>query len=82
MWLLCSCVLNKSIFSDASQNGIAQETIQNTIGGANKVMTEQEARQILGVTEETPWEEIMKVSLSFHLCLVIIYLLNERISLT
>lgn len=31
---------------------------------ASKVMTEQEARQILGVTEETPWEEIIKVSIS------------------
>ncbi|TKY46587.1 Mitochondrial import inner membrane translocase subunit tim16 [Spatholobus suberectus] len=32
----------------------------NTIRRAGKVMTEQEARQILGVTEEAPWEEIMK----------------------
>ncbi|KAH1151725.1 hypothetical protein GYH30_045292 [Glycine max] len=44
----------------ASKNGVAQETIQNTIRRASKVMTEQEARQILGVTEETPWEEIIK----------------------
>ena len=28
----------------------------------SKMMTESEARQILGVTEDTPWEEIVKVS--------------------
>lgn len=38
-------------------------------------MTEQEARQILGVTEETPWEEIVKVSLSsVFSCLPICYM--------
>lgn len=31
-------------------------------------MTQQEARQILGVTEETSWEEIVKVSISYNLC--------------
>ncbi|KAJ6343430.1 hypothetical protein OIU76_005212 [Salix suchowensis] len=45
---------------DASKSGVAQETIQNTIRRGSKVLTEQEARQILGVTEETSWEEIMK----------------------
>ena len=46
---------------DASKSGVAQETMQNTVRRASKVMTEQEARQILGVTEETPWEEVVKV---------------------
>lgn len=50
------------VVPDASKNGVAQETIQNTIRRAGKVMTEQEARQILGVTEETPWQDILKVS--------------------
>ncbi|KAL9323945.1 hypothetical protein ACSQ67_008802 [Phaseolus vulgaris] len=45
---------------DASKNGVAQETIQNTIHRASKAMTEQEAQQILGVSAETPWEEIIK----------------------
>ncbi|XP_020959017.1 uncharacterized protein LOC107644955 isoform X1 [Arachis ipaensis] len=45
---------------DASKNGVAQEAIQNTIRRASKAMSEQEARQILGVTEETPWEEIVR----------------------
>lgn len=57
-------VLNQNV-ADASKNGVAQETIQNTIRRGSKVMTEQEARQILGVTEEAPWEEIVKVSPSF-----------------
>ncbi|XP_054806707.1 mitochondrial import inner membrane translocase subunit PAM16 like 2-like [Prosopis cineraria] len=50
----------RQALANASKNGVAQETIQNTIRRANKVMTQQEARQILGVTEETPWEEIVK----------------------
>lgn len=62
------------IAPDASKNGVAQETIQNTIRNASKVMTEQEARQILGVTEEAPWEEIVKVSISSLLWLLPIFL--------
>ncbi|GMN63537.1 hypothetical protein TIFTF001_032613 [Ficus carica] len=46
--------------ADASKTGVAQETLQNTVRRAGKVMTEQEARQILGVTEETTWEEVLK----------------------
>ncbi|XP_027359173.1 mitochondrial import inner membrane translocase subunit PAM16 like 2-like isoform X2 [Abrus precatorius] len=50
----------RKALANASKNGVAQETIQNTIRRSGKVMTEQEARQILGVSEETPWEEIVK----------------------
>ncbi|XP_061353872.1 mitochondrial import inner membrane translocase subunit PAM16 like 2-like isoform X2 [Gastrolobium bilobum] len=50
----------KALIPYASKNGVAQETIQNTIRRAGKVMTEQEARQVLGVTEETPWKEIAR----------------------
>ncbi|RDY08805.1 Mitochondrial import inner membrane translocase subunit PAM16 like 2, partial [Mucuna pruriens] len=50
----------RQALANASKNGVAQETIQNTIRRASKGMTEQEARQILGVTEKTPWEEIVK----------------------
>ncbi|KAL2340794.1 hypothetical protein Fmac_008734 [Flemingia macrophylla] len=46
--------------ANALKNGAAQETIQNTIRRASTVMTEKEAQQILGVIEETPWEEIVK----------------------
>ncbi|WJX71123.1 hypothetical protein P8452_55151 [Trifolium repens] len=50
----------RQALTNASKNGVAQETIQNTIHKASKTITEQEARQILGVTEETPWEDIIK----------------------
>ncbi|XP_022157397.1 mitochondrial import inner membrane translocase subunit PAM16 like 2-like isoform X2 [Momordica charantia] len=50
----------RQALANASKSGVAQETVQNTFRRASKVMTEQEARQILSVTEETPWEEIVK----------------------
>ncbi|XP_023535168.1 mitochondrial import inner membrane translocase subunit PAM16 like 2-like [Cucurbita pepo subsp. pepo] len=50
----------RQALTNASKSGVAQETIQNTVRRASKVMTEQEARQILGVSPETPWEEIVK----------------------
>lgn len=40
-------------------------------------MTEQEARQILGVTEKSTWEEIAKVCVSYlasHVSIVCIFL--------
>lgn len=48
--------------ADASRNGVAQEAVQN-MKRASKTMTDVEARQILGVTENASWEEIMQVSL-------------------
>ncbi|XVF29303.1 hypothetical protein REPUB_Repub15cG0109300 [Reevesia pubescens] len=50
----------RQALSNAAKSGVAQETLQNVARRAGKVMTEQEARQILGVSEETAWEEIMK----------------------
>ncbi|KAI3420690.1 uncharacterized protein J3R85_012484 [Psidium guajava] len=50
----------RQALANASKTGVAQETLQNTVRRASKAMTEQEARQILGVTEETAWEEILK----------------------
>lgn len=49
--------------ADASKSGVAQETLQNAARRAGKVMTEQEARQILGISEETAWEEVLKASI-------------------
>lgn len=49
--------------ADASKNGVAQEAVQN-IKRASKTMTEGEARQILGVTENSSWEEIVQVRLN------------------
>jgi mitochondrial import inner membrane translocase subunit TIM16 len=49
-----------SIFVDANKTGAAQEAI-NGIKRAGKTMTEQEAWQILGISEQSTWEEITKV---------------------
>ncbi|RZC60362.1 hypothetical protein C5167_022120 [Papaver somniferum] len=45
---------------DASKSGVAQETLQNAVHKVTKTMTEAEARQILGVSEQTSWEEVLK----------------------
>ncbi|KAL8151869.1 hypothetical protein V2J09_021677 [Rumex salicifolius] len=50
----------RQALANASKNGVAQEAMQNTIRRASKAMTEQEARQILGITENSSWEEILK----------------------
>lgn len=49
------------VITDAAKTGVAQETIQNTIRRGSKTMVEQEARQVLGVTESSSWEEILQV---------------------
>ncbi|KVI00273.1 Mitochondrial import inner membrane translocase subunit Tim16, partial [Cynara cardunculus var. scolymus] len=38
----------RQALQNASKSGVAQETLQNAVRRGNKVMTEQEARQILG----------------------------------
>ncbi|KAF5452027.1 hypothetical protein F2P56_027067 [Juglans regia] len=50
----------RQALTNASKSGVAQETLQNTVRRASKAMTEQEARQILGVSEQTAWDEILK----------------------
>ncbi|KAJ4981723.1 hypothetical protein NE237_032560 [Protea cynaroides] len=50
----------RQALQNASKSGVAQETIQNTMRRASKTMTEQEARQILGVAENTAWEEVLQ----------------------
>ncbi|KAL0772434.1 hypothetical protein Bca101_037585 [Brassica carinata] len=52
--------LIKVCFADASKTGVAQEAMQNAVRKAGKAINEQEARQILGVTEQTSWEEILQ----------------------
>ncbi|XP_062231720.1 mitochondrial import inner membrane translocase subunit PAM16 like 2-like [Phragmites australis] len=44
---------------NANKTGAAQEAI-NGIRRVNKAMTEQEARQILGISEQSTWEEIVQ----------------------
>lgn len=48
------------IFADANKTGAAQEAISG-IKRASKAMTDQEARQILGISEQSTWEAIVKV---------------------
>ena len=61
--------------ADASKTGVAQETLNNTVRKASKAMTEQEARQILGVSDQTAWEEILKVRIPSFL-LFAFYIMN------
>ncbi|PWA92936.1 protein Transporter, Pam16 [Artemisia annua] len=52
------CIYCFGLMTDASKTGVAQETLQNAVRKGSKAMTEQEARQILGVSEHSSWEEI------------------------
>ncbi|XP_021286320.1 mitochondrial import inner membrane translocase subunit PAM16 like 2 isoform X2 [Herrania umbratica] len=61
-----SGILGRAVFqayrqalANASKSGVAQETVQN-IRRASKIMAEPEARQILGVTEHSSWDEILQ----------------------
>nr|GMD12927.1 mitochondrial import inner membrane translocase subunit tim16-like [Ipomoea batatas] len=49
----------RQALSNASKTGAAQEVAQN-IKRAGKAITETEARQVLGVAENSSWEEIMQ----------------------
>ncbi|CAA3025753.1 mitochondrial import inner membrane translocase subunit tim16-like [Olea europaea subsp. europaea] len=48
----------RQALANASKTGVAQEAVQN-IRRSSKI-TEAEARQILGVTENSSWEEILQ----------------------
>ncbi|GAB4847680.1 hypothetical protein Ancab_026742 [Ancistrocladus abbreviatus] len=50
----------RQALANASKTGVTQETVQNTVLRASRAITEQEARQILGITENSTWEEILK----------------------
>uniref|UniRef100_A0A5B7A3C0 Putative Transporter, Pam16 n=1 Tax=Davidia involucrata TaxID=16924 RepID=A0A5B7A3C0_DAVIN len=49
----------RQALANASRNGVAQEAVQN-IRRASKIMAEPEARQILGVSEHSSWEDILQ----------------------
>lgn len=57
--LISLFIFNKS-FADANKTGVTKETIQN-ISRMRKTMTEEEARQILGISEQSSWDEILQV---------------------
>ncbi|XP_022734301.1 mitochondrial import inner membrane translocase subunit PAM16 like 2-like isoform X3 [Durio zibethinus] len=50
----------RQALANAARSGITQETLQNAARSVRKVMTEQEARQILSVSKESTWEDIIK----------------------
>ncbi|CAM8920031.1 unnamed protein product [Rhodiola kirilowii] len=49
----------RQALANASKSGVAQESVQNVMRGS-KTMVEQEARQILGVSEKASWEEVLQ----------------------
>ncbi|CAM8956550.1 unnamed protein product [Rhodiola kirilowii] len=49
----------RQALANASKSGVAQESVQNVMRGS-KTMVEQEARQILGVSEKVSWEEVLQ----------------------
>ncbi|CAN1796733.1 Mitochondrial import inner membrane translocase subunit PAM16 like 2 [Linum perenne] len=49
----------RQALQNASKNGITHETVQN-MKRVSKMMSESEARQILGVSENASWEEVLK----------------------
>ncbi|KFK35163.1 hypothetical protein AALP_AA5G247300 [Arabis alpina] len=50
----------RQALANASKTGAAQEAMQNAVRKGAKAINEAEARQILGVTEKTSWEEILQ----------------------
>ncbi|CAL1375431.1 unnamed protein product [Linum trigynum] len=49
----------RQALQNASKNGVAREAVEN-MKKVGKAMSESEARQILGVSENASWEEIIK----------------------
>ncbi|CAL5444342.1 unnamed protein product [Camellia sinensis] len=49
----------RQALANASRNGVTAEAVQN-VRRVSKIMAEPEARQILGVTEHSSWEEILQ----------------------
>ncbi|EFJ32044.1 hypothetical protein SELMODRAFT_402411 [Selaginella moellendorffii] len=50
----------KQAIVNANKSGVAHETVQNLAHKTSKSMTLHEARMILGVAENTPWEEVLQ----------------------
>ena len=71
--LLLVLIILICVNADAAKTGAAQEAMQNTVRRASRAITEQEARQILGVTENAAWEEILKVNAGFPSFLLLVW---------
>ncbi|KAL1203828.1 Mitochondrial import inner membrane translocase subunit PAM16 like 1 [Cardamine amara subsp. amara] len=51
----------RQALANASKSGVAYEAMQNVKRGSNMMLiSEPEARQILGVTEKTSWDEVLQ----------------------
>ncbi|KAI3919291.1 hypothetical protein MKW98_030427 [Papaver atlanticum] len=48
----------RQALTNPNKSGVAQETMQNVVNRV-KGLAEPEARQILGVTEKSSWEEVL-----------------------
>ncbi|KAG0484533.1 hypothetical protein HPP92_008435 [Vanilla planifolia] len=49
----------RKALENANKSGVAHETLQN-IRRTSRTMTEQEARQILGLGDSASWEEVIQ----------------------
>ncbi|OAY72792.1 Mitochondrial import inner membrane translocase subunit Tim16, partial [Ananas comosus] len=49
----------RKALENANKTGVAHEAMNNIRRGS-RAMTEQEARQILGVSEQSTWEEVLQ----------------------
>ena len=62
---------------DANKTGVAQETVKNVFRSSG-AMTEQEARQVLGITEHSSWDEIMQVDdLILHYFMLYLFIIDH-----
>ncbi|KAF6160096.1 hypothetical protein GIB67_018876 [Kingdonia uniflora] len=50
----------RQAIANAAASGVAQETVQNVVHRTSKAMAEHEAMNVLGVTKNSSWEEILK----------------------
>ncbi|CAH2043937.1 unnamed protein product [Thlaspi arvense] len=50
----------RQALTNASKSGVAHEAMQNVKSGSRRMISEPEARQILGVTEKSSWDEVLQ----------------------
>ncbi|XP_024007031.1 mitochondrial import inner membrane translocase subunit PAM16 like 1 isoform X2 [Eutrema salsugineum] len=50
----------RQALANASKSGAAHEAMQNIKRGSRGIISEPEARQILGVTEKSSWDEVLQ----------------------
>lgn len=63
--------------ADASKSGVAREAMHNIKRGI-RGLTEPEARQILGVTEKSSWDEVLKVCFSLGFIAFLLFIIQVK----